>query len=71
MKDIIKDTLIYGFLIGCAGFCLFILVVIALYGEYALYEPTKIILIGEIALCVGMLALGFERLRHFIITRRK
>ena len=71
MKDIIKDTLTYALLIGVSLLLLLIFILIARYGAFVVYEPNKIILITDIAICVGMLALGIERLRSLIKTRRK
>jgi len=71
MRNVIKEILSYAFLLGCGGFCLFILICMALYGDITLYEPIKPILIIEIALCVGLVALGIERFRNFVKRFKK
>lgn len=70
-KNLIKDMLSYLFLIGCAVCWLLIFILIFLYDTLWIGEPNMVILILEIALCVGMLALGIERLYNFIKVNKK
>lgn len=71
MRDVIKETLTDALLSGTAAFLLLVLIAMARYGEYALYEHNKVILITEIVLCVGMFILGIARLVSFIKARCK
>lgn len=64
MKNLTKELIAYGLLIAASVFLLFIFTLIAIYGAFVVYEPNKIILITELAICAGMLALGIERWRN-------
>ena len=65
MNNLIKEMVAYGLLCAVSVFLLFLFALIARYGEVAVYEPNKIILISEIAICAGMLVFSIERLRNF------
>ena len=71
MRNIIKDTLSYALLIGCAGFFLLVFILLFIYEDLWVGEPNKVIVALEITLCLGMLTLGIERIHHLIRRNRK
>ena len=71
MRNLIKDTLSYAFLIGCASCYLVIFILLFMNEDLCIGEPNRAITALEIAVCVGMLTLGIERIHNLIRRNRK